>query len=125
MDTLFGRTRVEEGPLCGACGLSRFRSLSDEVLMTAGSSIGILGFLLYGWFFAAMRTLGNSRSWMRVRDLPAPVRDSSVNTPFVVPLDPGPSLWRRPGMGRLMLTICAVAAIVVLVAAVAAWRSAA
>ena len=124
MDTLFGRTRVEEGPLCAPCGLSRFRVLSDEVLMTAGASIGILGFLLYGWFFAAARTLGNTRSWSRLRHLPAPTRDSSVNTPFLVPMDPGPSLWRRAGVGRLILALCAVGAVVVLFVAVGVWRAA-
>jgi hypothetical protein len=125
LDTLFGRTKVEEGPLCGPCGLATFRRLSDEVLMTAGMSIGIAGFLLYGWFLAGARVLGNSRSWLRIRDLPSPRRDPMVNAPYSSPMPPGASLWRRSGMGRLVLTIFALVAVIGLVIAVAVWRTAA
>jgi hypothetical protein len=91
--------------------------------MTAGSTIGAMGFFLYGWFFAGARTVGNGRSWLRLRDLPAPRRDEVVNTPFLEPLDPGPSLWRRPGMGRLILAMVAAVVVVALVVSYGAWRA--
>jgi len=117
--TLFGRSAFEAGPVCRTCGVALFRDLTDEVLCTAGAALGFVGFVLYGWVFALVRSLGNANNLSRVRSLGAPMRDPLVATRRSIPMDPGPTLWRRRGMARvrafvvvLVLVALAVVALV-------------
>lgn len=110
--TLFGRSKVEAGPVCRPCGTARFRHLTDEALCSAGAALGFFGFVLYGWLFAMIRVLGNARFLSRINELGPPVRDPLVATYRTVPLDAGPTLWHRPGMARVRAFLVLVALVV-------------
>ncbi len=117
--TLLGRSTVEAGPVCRPCGVALFRDLTDEVLCTSGAALGFVGFVLYGWPFALIRSLGNASHMTRVHALSTPMRDPLVATRLSIPMDPGQTLWRRRGMARvrafvvvLVLVALAVGALV-------------
>lgn len=117
-----GGPPAERGPLCRSCGLAVLRQLTDSAL-GGGSSTGrigeapaprglLAGVASLGWLVNVVTVLGNLSFWLRLWRLPEPVRDPAVAAPLSRPLDPGRSLWRRPG-GRV-----AVVAAVLVTAAV-------
>jgi hypothetical protein len=116
---LFGRSTFEAGPVCRTCGVALFRDLTDEVLCSAGAALGFFGFVIYGWAFALIRSLGNANYLSRVHALGTPVRDPLVATRRSIPMDPGPTLWQRRGMARVRACVIVLALVAVAVAALA------
>jgi hypothetical protein len=96
----FGGSFSEHGPVCGPCGLTVLRDMTDVALRG-----GRPGLLTFGWLFNLLTVLGNAQFWFRLRRLKAPVRDPAVRTPLLSPMDPGRSLLVRPGMLGLYLTV--------------------
>jgi hypothetical protein len=111
LSTLLGRSRTESGPLCRSCGTALFRHFTDEVFLTAGNALGLVGLVVYGWLLAVVRAGGNVRFWFRIHTLSTP-RPLALEVPHPgTPFDPGPSLWRRRGPARMARLLAAAVVI--------------
>lgn len=76
-----------KGPFCRDCGLHVWRRMTNATLLR-----GWLGFLSF--FIAPVTALINLVNLGKLTSLPAPDPGSSVRPPA----DPGPGLFRRPGV---------------------------
>ena len=94
-----------KGPFCRSCGLHVWRRMTNATLLR-----GWLGFLSF--FIAPLTALINLVNLRKLTSLPAPDPGSSVRPPA----DPGPSLFRRPGV----YVYAGVLAVVVLILVVPA-----
>jgi hypothetical protein len=99
------RSRSATGPMCRQCGLALFRRMTDKTLA-------------FGWwglpaFFSNFGVVvGNLSARRQLATLPLPVRPSHASAPRERPLQPGPTLFARPGLWLAMFLL-AMAGVVV------------
>jgi hypothetical protein len=97
-----------KGPFCRNCGLNVWRRMTNATLLRGWLGIG-------SFFIAPITALINVFNLSKLTSLPQPVPASAVRPPA----DPGPGLFRRPGV-YVYAGVLAVVLIVFVVPAVVA-----
>lgn len=97
---LWRTTRQLDGPMCRHCGIAIFRMFTSRTLLTGWW--GVISFFTN--FLTIMRNIVGRR---RIGQLQPPARTPGVVGLASNPLDPGPSVFQRPGtyVGPLLLAI--------------------
>jgi hypothetical protein len=91
-----------KGPFCRDCGMSAWRRMTNTTLLR-----GWLG--IFSFFIAPVTALINVANRRKLTSLPSPEPGSGMRPPS----DPGPTLFRRPGVYVYAAVIVAVIVIYV------------